>query len=315
MTYPGLRLAVTRSALASMLLCGWLALSGCAHREAVSQSSTPEGVGTFRPATARTFACRGDVIEVSTDGMRLRLRHDSIPGFMPAMVMEFRVRDGMPSAIVVPGDRISFRLHVSAERSAIDEIHILSHSAGAAPSKGTPPVAGNVALALARGEPFPDFEFLGEDGRSHRFSELRGTAVAITLFFSRCPVPEFCPLMNRQFARARERLATGSISGKPPLLLSLSFDEENDTPGALTRYARPYRGRESRGWQFGSVSTAVVDAWATQIDFHLNRERGAWMHNLRTVVVDRDGRLARRFDGNAWTEEELVEALVEASKR
>ncbi len=315
MTFSESRSVDARAVSAWILLGVCLALSGCAQVEPVSQSNASEVGGTFRlrPANERTFACRGEVMEVSAEGMRLRIRHDSIPGYMPAMVMGFRVRDTKTSAVVVPGDRISFRLNVGAERSAIDQIRVLSHPAEMAISIAPPPDADKSASPLAPGEPFPEFEFLGEDGRSHRLSELRGTAVAITLFFSRCPVPEFCPLMNRQFARARELLATGSIPGKP-LLLSLSFDADNDTPGALTRYARPYRGRESSGWRFGSVSTAVVDEWATQIDFHLDRNRGAWMHNLRTVVVDREGRLARRFDGNAWTAEELVEALAEASK-
>lgn len=39
------------------------------------------------------------------------------------------------------------------------------------------------------------------------------------------------------------------------------------------------------------------------------------MRNLRTAVVDREGQLARRFDGNAWTAEALVEALAAVSKR
>lgn len=38
------------------------------------------------------------------------------------------------------------------------------------------------------------------------------------------------------------------------------------------------------------------------------------MRNTRTVVVDRDERLVRRFDGNAWTAVVLVETLAEASK-
>ncbi len=38
------------------------------------------------------------------------------------------------------------------------------------------------------------------------------------------------------------------------------------------------------------------------------------MHNLRTVVIDTEGRIHRQFDGNQWTPDDLVGAMVEATQ-
>ena len=39
------------------------------------------------------------------------------------------------------------------------------------------------------------------------------------------------------------------------------------------------------------------------------RTHRSFTHNLRTAVLDRDGRLRRLFRGNEWTPEELVAEL------
>jgi cytochrome oxidase Cu insertion factor (SCO1/SenC/PrrC family) len=40
---------------------------------------------------------------------------------------------------------------------------------------------------------------------------------------------------------------------------------------------------------------------------------GSISHNLRTVVLDGQGRIRRQFDGNQWTAEELAREVVRAS--
>jgi cytochrome oxidase Cu insertion factor (SCO1/SenC/PrrC family) len=39
------------------------------------------------------------------------------------------------------------------------------------------------------------------------------------------------------------------------------------------------------------------------------------MHNLRTVVVDPQGRIFRQFDGNQWTPRELADAILTAANQ
>ena len=52
---------------------------------------------------------------------------------------------------------------------------------------------------------------------------------------------------------------------------------------------------------------------SAQLDFRFANEGGSFLHNLRTVVIDPQGRLYRQFDGNKWKAEELAQALVDAA--
>jgi cytochrome oxidase Cu insertion factor (SCO1/SenC/PrrC family) len=37
-------------------------------------------------------------------------------------------------------------------------------------------------------------------------------------------------------------------------------------------------------------------------------------HNLRTVVLDPQGRIYRQLDGNEWTPKQLADAMLEAAR-
>ena len=53
---------------------------------------------------------------------------------------------------------------------------------------------------LEPGDAVPDFTMTTEDGQAASLSDLRGKVVVLTFIYTRCPLPDFCPLMDRKFA-------------------------------------------------------------------------------------------------------------------
>jgi protein SCO1/2 len=156
---------------------------------------------------------------------------------------------------------------------------------------------------------------VAEDGRQIHFSDFRGQAVAFTFFYTRCPLPNYCPLMNRNFSAARDMIS--STSGAPTNweFLSISFDPENDTPQVLTTFGGYYRGENPNHWLFAAVYTNTLATLAPALDLMVVHQGSSISHNLRTVVLDPHGCIFRQFDGNQWTPQELAEALMEAARR
>jgi protein SCO1/2 len=161
----------------------------------------------------------------------------------------------------------------------------------------------------------PDAELLAEDGSRLKLSDFEGRAVAFTFIFTRCPLPDYCPRMNRQFLQARELLQQRPGGPTNWQFVSISFDPEFDQPGVLARYAFSYRGRNADRWLFASAATNVMAGFVSQLDFRFANEGGSFMHNLRTVVLDPQRRLYRQFDGNRWKAQELADAMAEAARR
>lgn len=270
----------------------------------------------------REFTVRGVVRDIPADGRSVVVRHEEIPGYMPKMTMDLTLADTNEVRGLSIGDTIEFRLVTRAEDHFIDRIRRLAGDPARTNAVGrsmsgpaSAPVEGLPRIAeLKPGDPVPEILLVSEEGRELRISELRGRAVAMTFFFSRCPIPDFCPRMNRNFLEARERLRRDVSAPRNWMFLSVSFDPEFDGPVVLKGYAKAYRGANPEGWVFASTGPGALEVLKSGFDLKLARDGGGFSHNLRTVVIDREGRVFRMFDGNRWTPAELAEAMSAAAK-
>lgn len=264
----------------------------------------------------RSFAARGMIREIPDGNKSLVVRHEEIPGFMPKMTMTFEVRDANELRGLAVGDTIVFNIRATQDDSWIDEIrragtNDVIDSAPKDPSS----VALLQVATLKPGDPMPDAELLGEDGRTVRLSDFAGKALAFTFIFTRCPLPNYCPRMNVNFKEARELLIQNIEGPSNWQFLSISFDPAFDKPGVLGRYAFSYRGAVTNQWMFAAAPTNVLAVMSPQLDFRFANEQGSFQHNLRTVVLDGRGRVHRYFEGNEWTPEELVASMTEAAAK
>jgi protein SCO1/2 len=289
-------------------LTGIIAVAGCDQRAAQSQK-------TPAPDTSRAdqvFETRGVVRSVPEGGRTLVVRHEEIPNYMPKMTMELNVRNTNEITGLERDDEIMFQLVASTDTHWIQKIKRVGK---AAPSE-TPATTPGFTLTkeLEPGDTIPDYELLAEDGRTIRFSSFTGQALAVTFVFTRCPLPDFCPRMENNFATTRELLLTNSAAPTNWQFLSISFDPDYDTPEVLRSHARFYRHDNPDRWLFVVASTKVLATLAPELDLMLAREEGGSIsHNLRTVVLDSHGKIFQQFDGNRWTPEELAQALREAA--
>jgi protein SCO1/2 len=301
-------------------------LAGCGKKEttrAQSTNQTPTASDTIVTSpyaqatnTIRAFSARGLIRSIAPDFKTMIVRHEDIPGFMPKMTMEFDVRDTNEVRGLAAGDTIIFMVKANEEDSWIEGIKRAGTNDVLTLSPSDPSAAALLHVAdLKTGDAMPDAELLAEDGRNIKLSEFKGRAVAFTFIFTRCPLPEFCPRMNQHFNRARNLLLQQTNGPTNWQFLSISFDPEFDKPGVLNRYAYSYRGQNADRWLFAAAPTNVMAAMARQLDFRFAAEGGSFLHNLRTVVLDPQGRIYKQFDGNKWKADELAQAMAAAATR
>ncbi len=260
-------------------------------------------------ATNQTYSVHGVVEAIPPDHRHATIKHEKIPGYMAAMTMDFSVRDTNALTGIAPGDEINFTLVVTTNDDWIENIQ-RTGKAGV-----TAPAGWHLAEPdLGVGDTLPDYGFLSEAGQPVRFSDFRGSAVAFTFFFTSCPLPEYCPRMNRNFSEARKLLSTGTNAVTNWEMLSISFDSSFDTPQVLSGYAKFYRGEDTNHWLFAVASTNTLASLAPKVDLNFWRANGSISHNLRTVVMDGTGKITHQFDGNDWTPQQLADAIRAAAR-
>jgi protein SCO1/2 len=267
----------------------------------------------------QTYAARGVVEKIARDHHQVTIHHQAIPGYMMEMTMDFPIRNTNEVIGISAGDKITFVLSVTKETEWIDHIHQVGHADEAANS--TVAMPRDTPSKLGPGDKLPDGDFVTEDGRNLHFSDFRGKVVAFTFFFTRCPLPDYCPLMNRNFEKTRQILLSSSVgtegAAKPAAsanwqLLSLSFDSGFDHPEVLSTYAESYRGDNPDHWLFAAASATTLAEVGAPLGLMIMRQNGGIAHNLRTVVLDPQGRIYHQFNDNQWTPEQLAQVMREA---
>jgi protein SCO1 len=283
-------------------------LTGCSRNQTQpSQTSAPAATNGLQ-----TFQVKGVVTELRPEEKEVVIRHEEIPNYMPAMTMPFEVKNTNELAGLNPGDEVRFKMLVTEDDGWIENIQKTGATTNVAPQRQRTRLVRDV-LPLEIGDKMPDYSFTNAFGKRVRFSDFPGQAIAFTFIFTRCPFPTFCPRMNSNFEEAYRLLKNSPSAPTNWHLFSISFDPDFDTPERLKAYSAMYKP-DPKHWDWVTGAMIDIDAITEQVGLVFTFENNTINHNLRTVVVDRDGIIRHNFIGNEWSAQELAEAVIEAAQ-
>ncbi len=287
----------------SMLLgCGLLAF----RNGVVAETSMPAQLG----ATGRTLLVQGVVKELAADRRTVVIAHEAITNYMPAMTMPFKVKDSTELAGLRTGDSVRFHLKVTDTESWVEGISKIGSAAMRA-SKPARAAAGEASATRPR-HPLLDYPFTNELGETVRLSDFRGQALGITFFFTRCPVPDYCPRLSKNFEEASQKLS--AMPGGPTNwhFLSVTFDPEHDTPAVLKAYGERYQ-YDPRHWSFVTGPKEKIGELASASDVKFEPANGFISHNFRTLIIDAAGHLQMVFPTGGNLSDAIVAEILKAA--
>lgn len=266
-------------------------------------------LGCGRAAPAKQYELKGQILEVRTDRNELVIRHEDIENFMPGMTMPFKVKTSSLMAGRRSGDLITATLVVEEVDAYLSSVT----KTGEAPLPEGQPLP-ETPQTLQPGDPIGDAALVNQDGAPTFFSSLKGHPVALTFIYTRCPIPDFCPLMDRQFQTIQN-----AIQSTPALanarLVTVTLDPAYDTPAVLKPYSR-MRGADPAIWSFLTGDVKEVAMFGEQFGLYIEHDATSAVniiHNLRTAVVDPAGRLVTIRHGNDWTPTDILADLTKAA--
>jgi protein SCO1/2 len=276
------------------LLAVALFLGGC-------RGATP---AAHEQAGVKRYHMRGIVVSSDVKTGAVTVDTDAIPGYMPAMTMPYTLAQPNIASELHPGDTITATLEAGVNADVLDEIVIV----GQAKPDYKPEVTYN---DLEPGEVVPDFAFRNQNGRMIRLAQFKGKVVLVTLIYTRCPVPNFCVRMSRNFAEIDKLLEKEPQLYAKTHLVSVSFDPEYDTPAVLRSYGGAYTGKYSQEtfahWDFAAPTAKELPQVLQFFDVGATPEKDRTItHSLSTVVIGPDGKVAAWYPGNEWTVEQVM---------
>jgi protein SCO1/2 len=279
--------------IAILLVC---ALGGCR-----SGKPAPE------PTAEQIYQLKGIVVASDAATGKVSIDGEAIPGFMGAMIMSYRLAQPAIAGELHPGDHIVARLRVSDATSVIDQVDVTAQSK----PDYKPTKTYNVP---AKGQSVPNFKFLNQNGKSIAIDQFRGKVLLITFIYTRCPLPDYCIRMSRNFATIQQQLAADPQVYNQTHLLSISFDPAYDTPKVLRSYGSMYSGSNSFShWDFAAPAAAELDAVDQFFDVGVSPgSSNTLTHSLSTAVISPDGKIFRWYPDNDWTPASVVDDVKQA---
>lgn len=296
----------------TQLACALLAcamLAGCHSRP----QPGPESSST---SNSKVYHLRGKVVSTNSVTGEVNIDGDAIPGYMDAMTMPYKLKNPGIISDLHPGDTITADVLVS---QGADGTVLLDHIVVIAQAK--PDYKPTVVYHVPEpGDQVPNFALRNQDGREIHLDQFRGKALLLTFIYTRCPLPNFCPLVTHNFAVIDKSLqANPALYGRVHLL-SISFDPVHDTPARLRAYGAQYIGSDSKAafshWDFAVPSAPELKKMALYFDVGITPGPDDTItHTLSTTLIGPHGKVAQYYPGNDWTPQQVLGDLqhLEAS--
>jgi protein SCO1 len=291
--------------LALLCLLILLTFSVACNRDK-SQSSA-----TGSPAGAKRYALKGKVISIDKQAGTATIDNEPIEGFMDAMIMAYPFKPQTALDPLQPGDSITADVVVAEPgKYWLENVKVTGHSK---PQADKPTATFHIPAA---GEEVPDFRLVNQNGKQISLHQYRGQTLLLTLIYTRCPFPDFCPRVSHEFAAInREVLANRGRYGKTHLL-SISFDPAHDSPKVLRAYGFACVDSKDpalfKHWEFSVIPQSELPAFADYFALTYKEEGGLITHSLSTAVIAPDGKILKWYHGADWRASELLQDIATA---
>jgi len=262
-----------------------------------------------RTGPTKEYQLKGQILDIKPERSEVLVKHEDIKGFMPAMTMPYKVQDGTMLAGKQPGDLITATLVVGETEAHLSKIDKTGH----APIDNTGGPEITASDILKPGEPVPDTTLVDENNAARPLHSYAGHRVALTFMYTRCPQPDFCPLMDRNFAAMQAEIKKTPGLGDVRLV-SVSFDPANDTPAVLKTHAKDLKA-DPAVWHFLTASPDDITGFSAKFGVTAvpsTESSAVLIHNLSTAVIDAGGKLVKIRPGNMWTPADLIADLKAA---
>ena len=218
--------------------------------------------------------------------------------------MAYPVRDVRILAPLNAGDEITADVVVASDGAYLENIIVTKKGSG---GKGTSPSSLHEPQS---GEKVPDFTLINQDGKQIHLASFRGHVLLVTFVYTRCPFPDFCPLVTRNFAQVYAATRKDPALASKVRLLTVSFDPDHDTPRVLRAYGETFR--ETAGaipfdrWQFSVAPQKDLKEIADFFGLDFTPDGGQIVHSLSTTVISPEGTVYKWYEDNQWRPEDLV---------
>ena len=257
--------------------------------------------------TPKRYPLKGKVISIDQRAAMANIDTETIPGFMEAMTMPYTIKPASMLDQLKPGDTITADVVVEPEKYWLENVKVTGHTA---------PQPTSTIHIPSPGDEVPDFKLVNQDGKNISLRQYRGQTLLLTLIYTRCPFPDYCPRGSHEFAQIDRQLRADPARYGKTHLLSISFDPAHDTPKVLRAYGFSCAQEKDPAlfthWEFAAIPQNELPEFANYFALSYKEEGGLITHSLSTAVIGPDGKILTWYHGADWQASDLLHDVAAA---
>ncbi len=155
----------------------------------------------------------------------------------------------------------------------------------------------------------PDFKLMDQNGNSVTKQDFLGKTVVLTFTYVNCIDPNACPILLGNFSNLQQDLKSKGSKTDNLLLVSVSLDPENDTPEAMKEHAKKMNFDLSYLKMLTGDKNQIQNL-ADTLGEHFEKNDREVLHDNKTFIFNKDGRLTHEFTGSIIDRDELYQVVT-----
>jgi protein SCO1 len=260
---------------------------------------------------AKRYSLKGTVVSIDKNAGTANISNEPIKGFMEAMVMPYSIKPASTLDQLQPGDSITADVVVGPDKYWLENVRVVAHVQ--VPPSEKPAASLHIPEP---GDEVPDFKLINQSAKQISLHQYRGETLLLTLIYTRCPFPDYCPRVSHEFADIDKEVQSNPSRFGKTHLVSISFDPEHDTPKVLRAYGFSCSGSKDpslfKHWEFAAIPKAELQQFTNYFALTFEDDNRAITHSLSTAVISPDGKIYRWYHGADWQASDLLQDVAAA---
>ncbi len=166
-------------------------------------------------------------------------------------------------------------------------------------------------LASADPQPLPEFQLVDQDGKEFKLHSLKGNYVLMSFIYTRCPMPDMCPLtikLSRDLLQQWKAQSSLVKKGFPLKLLGVTLEPTFDTPAILKKYMKD-QDLDPQYFTFVTGDPQALSDLASEFNVIGVPSGGTIAHNVKTELLSPLMVPLEEYKDNQWTPDQVLSRM------
>lgn len=160
-------------------------------------------------------------------------------------------------------------------------------------------------------KPLTNFKLVNQDGVPFDLHSLKGSYTLLSFVFTRCPMPNMCPMnvtLNKRLIKEWSEQSPWRRDGFPIRILLVTLDPEYDTPQRLKQFADS-QGLDYKYFTLATGDPKILSDLASEFNVMGIPGGGTISHNMKTELLSPLMIPLKEYKDNAWSTADVLKEM------